>query len=47
MSELTFFNPTVSNEILKVEATLIADTIDRVFTSWGAKLKITYLKTPL
>lgn len=39
MSELTFYNPTVSNDSLKVEATLIADTIDRVFTSWGAKLE--------
>tara|TARA_R110001606_G_scaffold139088_1_gene277513 strand:+ start:458 stop:805 length:348 start_codon:yes stop_codon:yes gene_type:complete len=39
MSELTFFNPTVSNDSLNIEATLIADTIDRVFTSWGAKLE--------
>ncbi len=39
MSELTFFNPLSSADSLKVEATLIADTIDRVFTSWGAKLE--------
>ncbi len=39
MSELTFFNPTIGKDSLKVEATLIADTIDRVFTSWGAKLE--------
>ena len=39
MSELTFYNPTVSNDSLKIEATLIADTIDRVFISWGAKLE--------
>lgn len=39
MSALTFYNPTVGNDSLKVEATLIADTIDRVFTTWGAKLE--------
>lgn len=39
MSDLTFFNPTSSPDSLKVEATLIANTIDKVFTSWGAKLE--------
>lgn len=39
MSELTFYNPTIGNDSLKVEATLIADTIDRVFTAWKAKLE--------
>ena len=39
MSDLTFFNPLVGKDSLKVEATLIADTIDRVLTSWGAQLE--------
>ena len=39
MSELTFFNTTIGNESLRIEATLIANTTDRVFTSWGAKLE--------
>jgi hypothetical protein len=39
MSELTFYNPTMGSDSLKVEATLIANTIDRVFTSWGAQLE--------
>lgn len=39
MKELTFYNPTASKDLLKVDATLIAVTIDRVFTGWGAKLE--------
>jgi len=39
IADLTYFNPSVSNDYLKIEATLIADTIDRVFTSWGAELE--------
>ena len=39
MSELTFFNPTSNADSLQIEATLIANTIDKVFTSWGAKLE--------
>ena len=39
MSSLTFYNPVSSPDHLKIEATLLADTIDRVFTSWGAKLE--------
>ena len=39
MSELTFFNPLSSKDNLKIEATLVADTIDKVFSSWGAKLE--------
>lgn len=39
MSELTFFNPTATEELLKIDATLIGVTIDKVFTGWGAKLE--------
>lgn len=39
MSDLLFYNPTSSNEYLKIEATLIANTIDKQFTSWGASLE--------
>lgn len=39
MSELTYYNPSVGKDSLKLEATLIADTIDRVLTSWGAQLE--------
>lgn len=39
MSEMTYFNPTVSTDSLKIEVTLIADTIDRLFTTFGAKLE--------
>jgi hypothetical protein len=39
MSELTFYNPLSSPEFLRIEATLLANTIDTVFTSWGAKLE--------
>lgn len=39
MSELLFYNPTSSDDHLKIEATLIANTIDKQFTGWGAKLE--------
>lgn len=39
MSELTFFNPTASKESLKMEATLIADTMDRLISGLGARLE--------
>ncbi|MCH7411386.1 hypothetical protein MM239_18480 [Belliella sp. DSM 111904] len=39
MSELTYYDPTVSKDSFKVEVALIAHTIDNVLTSYGAKLK--------
>lgn len=39
MSELTFYNPTININSLQTEAALIADTIDKVLTSWGARLE--------
>lgn len=39
MSDLLFYNPTSGEDYLRIEATLIANTIDRQFTSWGANLE--------
>lgn len=39
MSDLAFYNPLASSDYLRIEATLLADTIDRVLTSWGARLE--------
>jgi len=39
MSDLLFFNPTSSEDYLKIEATLIANKIDQQFTIGGAKLE--------
>ena len=39
MSQLTFFNPTASQDHLKIEATLVANTIDQLFTAFGVKLE--------
>ena len=39
MGELKFYNPASGPDHLKIEATLLADTIDRVFTAWGNRLE--------
>jgi hypothetical protein len=39
MSDLLFYNPTSSQDYLKIEATLIANKIDQQFTIGGAKLE--------
>lgn len=39
MSELTFYNPTASQDHLKIEATLVANAVDQLFTAFGVKLE--------
>ncbi|MCF2518544.1 hypothetical protein [Dyadobacter sp. CY351] len=39
MSELTFYNPAASRDHLKIEATLIANTVDQLFSAFGVKLE--------
>jgi hypothetical protein len=39
MSELLFFNPTASADQLRIDATLLADVIDRQFTKFGTTLE--------
>ena len=46
MQDLTFYNPTVSGELLKQQATMVADQLDTIFRNGrGAKFEVNIDRT--